>query len=263
MNELSLFTGIGGGLLGTKLLGWNHIGYVEWDKYCCKVLEQRIKDGILDDSPIWNLDIREFNRRYAEKYRGLVDVITAGFPCQPFSVAGKRAGADDERNMWPAAIECIHLVRPRYALLENVPGLLTSGYFGTILRDLAESGYDCRWRCLSAAEVGASHLRDRLFIVAYTGKFPRFDRNVESQNGKNTNFWRENKEKWGLNRVKSEMGTEALSRLGEKWRKGDGNPPLPRILDGIPNQLDRLKGIGNAQVPAVVATVWKLLTENV
>ena len=76
MNELSLFTGIGGGILGTMLLGWNHIGYVEWDKYCCRVLEQRIKDGILDDSPIWNIDIREFNKRYAEKYRGLVDVFS-------------------------------------------------------------------------------------------------------------------------------------------------------------------------------------------
>ena len=118
MRELSLFTGAGGGLLGTMLLGWQCVGAVEFEEYPCRVLEQRQKDGILDDFPIWHMDIREFNRRLAPAYTGLVDVITAGFPCQPFSHAGKRAGVDDPRNMWPATIECVRVVRPRYALLE-------------------------------------------------------------------------------------------------------------------------------------------------
>ena len=168
MRELSLFSGAGGGLLGTHLLGWRPIGYVEFNDYCQRVLRARIDDGCLPNAPIFG-DIRAFNSDgYARRYRGVVDVITAGFPCTPFSAAGKRQGADDERNMWPATIECIRLVRPRYCLLENVPGLLSSGYFGTILADLAESGYDARWRILSAAEVGAPHRRNRLWIVAHT-----------------------------------------------------------------------------------------------
>lgn len=166
LNELSLFTGGGGGLLGTMLLGWRPIGYVEWDDYCQRVIAARIRDGHLPDAPIFG-DIRAFiSDGYAASYTGLVDVITAGFPCQPFSVAGKRAGIDDPRNMWPATIECIRVVRPRFCLLENVPGLLIGGYFGTILADLAESGYDVRWRILSAAELGAPHKRDRLWMLA-------------------------------------------------------------------------------------------------
>lgn len=168
MRELSLFSGAGGGLLGTHLLGWEPVGYVEFNDYCQRVIAQRIADGILPVAPIFG-DIRTFlSEGCAELYRGVTDIVTGGFPCQPFSVAGKRAGADDERNMWPATIECIRMVRPRYCLLENVPGILSSGYFGTILGDLAESGYDARWRILSAAELGAPHKRDRLWIVAHT-----------------------------------------------------------------------------------------------
>lgn len=167
MLELSLFSGAGGGLLGSLLLGWKPIGYVEYDDYCQRVIAQRIRDGILPEAPIFG-DVREFIQSgAAAAYRGFADVVTGGFPCQPFSVAGKRAGADDSRNMWPATIECIRLVRPRFCLLENVPGILTSGYFGTILGDLAQSGYDCRWRILSAAELGAPHKRDRLWICAH------------------------------------------------------------------------------------------------
>ena len=173
MNELSLFTGAGGGLLGTHLLGWRPVGYVEWNEYCQRVIAARIRDGILPAAPIFG-DIYAFNREgYAAAYTGMVDVITGGFPCQPFSLAGKRQGAADERNGWPATIECLRVVRPEWALLENVPGLLTSGYFGTILGDLAESGFDCRWRVLSAAEVGAPHRRDRLWIVAHAQRAER------------------------------------------------------------------------------------------
>ena len=166
MNELSLFTGAGGGVLGTKLLGWRTVGYVEWDKYCQQVLAQRIQDGFLDEAPIFG-DIDHFiESGAAKKYAGFVDVVTAGFPCQPFSVAGKKKGKDDERNKWPQTLQTIRDVRPRFALLENVPGLLNSGYFHEILGSLAESGFDVRWDCISAAAVGAPHRRDRLWILA-------------------------------------------------------------------------------------------------
>ena len=170
LRHLSLFTGGGGGELGVKLLGWETLGYVENNEYCQKVIAQRIKDGVFDDAPIFG-DIRAFvSDGYAEAYQGMVDVVSAGFPCQPFSVAGKQAAEDDPRNRWPATLDVIRAVRPRFCFLENVPGLLAGshGYFGRILGQLAESGYDARWRVLSAAEVGGPHKRDRLWILAYT-----------------------------------------------------------------------------------------------
>jgi len=167
MNELSLFTGAGGGILASRyLLGWRTVGYVEWDKYCQRVLRQRIADGLIDDAPIFG-DIREFD---GTRWRGVVDIVSAGFPCQPFSVAGQRKAENDERNMWPETIRVIREVQPRWCLLENVAGLLATEYVGTIFRELAESGYDCVWRRLSAAEVGAAHRRDRLWIVAHSSR---------------------------------------------------------------------------------------------
>lgn len=170
VRELPLFTGAGGGLLGTRLLGWTPIGYVERDDYCQRVIAQRIKDGLLPAAPIFG-DVRKFlESGAAREYRGFADVVTAGWPCQPHSNAGKRRGAADEREGWPWVIETIRQVRPCWFLGENVPGILSTDagrYFAGILRDLAESGYDARWRVLSAAEVGAPHKRDRLWLVAH------------------------------------------------------------------------------------------------
>lgn len=169
MKELSLFTGVGGGLLATKhMLGWRSVGYVEIDEYCRAVLAKRIDDGYLDSAPIFG-DIGQFiSEGYAKAYKGMVDVVTAGFPCQPFSLAGKRKGENDERNQWPNTIECIRIIRPRFALLENVPGLLSSGYSRRIFGDLAETGYNARWCVLGADDVGAPHKRKRLWILAYS-----------------------------------------------------------------------------------------------
>lgn len=165
MRELSLFTGSGGGLLGTSRLGWRHVGYVERDPYCQAVLAARIRDGVLDPAPIFG-DVIDFVRSGdAALYRGVADVVSAGFPCQPFSVAGARRGADDHRNMWPATRDVLATVAPRYFFGENVPGLLSSGYWPTILGDLAALGYVVRWGVLGAADAGAPHLRRRLWIV--------------------------------------------------------------------------------------------------
>ena len=167
MNELSLFSGAGGGLLATKyLLGWRTIGYVEVDEYCQAVLAQRIEDGHLDPAPIFG-DIKRFiSEGYAEAYQGMVDVLSAGFPCQPFSIAGKQKGEQDERNLWPATIETIRIIRPRYAYLENVSSLLSFDYVRRILGDLAEAGYDARWCVLGADDCGAPHRRKRWWLVA-------------------------------------------------------------------------------------------------
>lgn len=182
MRELSLFTGAGGGLLGTKLLGWEHIGYVEWNEYCQQVIAARIRDGYLPIAPIFT-DVREFVQSgAAEQYRGIAQVVSAGFPCQPFSIAGKQAGADDERNMWPATADVIRIVQPQSVLLENVPGLISAGYLGVVIGDLAEMGYVGRWGVIGAADCGAPHKRDRLWIVAHANNGPGCAEQKQQQN---------------------------------------------------------------------------------
>jgi DNA (cytosine-5)-methyltransferase 1 len=177
MHELALFAGAGGGLLATKwLLGWETVCYVEKEEYPVRIIKARIRDGLLDDAPIWS-DVRSFTKRnnqarpFIRQLRAIRGslVVTAGFPCQPFSLAGKSRAEADERNGWPDTVRIIREIRPAWVFLENVPGLLAGshGYYGTILQELAQSGYDARWRVLSAAEMGAPHQRDRLWIVAH------------------------------------------------------------------------------------------------
>jgi len=169
MNELSLFSGAGGGLLATKhFLKWRTIGYVEQNPYCQNIIAQRAKEGFLDAAPLWG-DINEFIESGAvDQYKGVTDVVTGGFPCQPFSVAGRRKGKDDGRNCWPQCIEVICRVKPRFFFGENVPGLLNSGYFPEILRSLAQAGYAARWKVLGCDDVGGNHRRKRLWLLAYS-----------------------------------------------------------------------------------------------
>lgn len=270
MRELSLFTGAGGGILGSKLLGWRTVGYVEWNDYCQRAIRQRIKDRVIDNAPIFG-DVRAFNSEgYAERYRGMVDVISAGFPCQPFSVAGKQEGGADERNMWPETRECIRIVRPRFALLENVPGLLSSGYFGTVLGELSEIGYDARWRVLSAAEMGAPHKRDRLWIVAHSKSKHDWQYSPEQVQGQ--------VQQSGKCFVKADVSNTDSQRLERQWEisgraKSEQyytcvnswwttEPELGRVAHGVARRVDRLKAIGNGQVPAVVRAAWQILSEG-
>ena len=168
MNELSLFTGAGGGVLGSKLLGHRIIGYVENNDYRQRVIAQRIKDGIFDEAPVFG-DIRALNREgYAEIYSGLVDIVSGGFPCQDLSCAGKGAGLNGEKSgLWFEMAATVRIVRPRYVFIENVPALLVRG-FDRVLGSLFEMGYDAAWGIVSAADVGAPHLRKRLWILGYS-----------------------------------------------------------------------------------------------
>lgn len=262
VRELSLFSGAGGGLLGTKLLGWEHVGYVEYDEYCQKIIRQRIDDGILDDAPIFG-DIRTFNAEgYAVSYQGLVDVITAGFPCQPFSIAGKRAGGNDERNMWPATIDVIRRVRPRYCLLENVPGLLSSGYMGRVFGDLAESGFDAKWRVLSAAECGAPHKRDRLWVVAtntHSGRaYAKQELTQECESTVNSSGDGAKESMANAGRGNGQGARRCVgSETQSTWWGIE--PDVDRVANGVAARVDRLKATGNGQVPAVVRAAWELI----
>lgn len=159
MTFVSLFAGIGGFDLGLERAGLTCVGQVEIDPYALRVLEKH-----------WptvpkHQDVRTFK---GDEF-GHFDVLVGGYPCQPFSHAGQRRGEDDERHLWPEVLRIIRAVRPRYTLLENVPGHLSLG-FGRVLGDLAESGYDAEWDCVPASAVGAPHRRDRVFILAYPNR---------------------------------------------------------------------------------------------
>jgi len=162
MNELALFAGAGGGILGGHLLGWRTVCAVEWEPYPTSVLMQRQNDGILPPFPIWD-DVQTFD---GKPWRGLVDVVSGGFPCQDISAAGKGAGIDGSRSgMWFHMARIIGEVRPRHVLVENSP-MLTSRGLGRVLGDLATLGYDAEWGVLGAVDAGAPHKRDRIWIVA-------------------------------------------------------------------------------------------------
>jgi len=261
MKGLSLFSGSGIGELAFKHIIPNYrtIGYVEIDKYCRSIIRARIRDGVLDDAPIFD-DIRTFNERYARRYIGKVDLISGGFPCQPFSVAGKQKGEHDERNLWPDTLRSISIIRPKFALLENVPNILTHKYVMRIFGDLVEIGYDCEWDVVSAAFCGAPHLRKRVWIIAHSNGGGGDDgilckRRKEGDEQRKTRIW-------GTDWQKSEVGTRPVAIL-QNWVKiSMGQSPLMRMDDGIPFELGELKACGNGWVPQVVERILQIDTED-
>ncbi len=284
----------GGGLLATQhLLGWQTVCYVEWDKYAVDILKARIRDGYLHDAPIWD-NVFTFDGR---PWRGLVDVVSAGFPCQPFSTAGKGLAELDPRNGWPATIRIIREVRPAIAWLENVPGLISKSYFRTILGELSEAGYCIQWDCVSAAEVGANHKRERLWIIAYAESSARDISSLEWQevlhtsgDGNTRIMADSNSKRRKGSGAQPESGSvrdgTVPDRSSNVWdARNSGNrrfeepakssqeernfcnpqwwevePDVGRVADGVAFRMDRLRATGNGQVSAVVAEAWHRLT---
>jgi len=354
MNELALFAGAGGGILGGQILGWRTVCAVEREPYAAGVLVARQNDGSLPPFPIWD-DVCTFDGR---PWRGIVDVVSGGFPCQDISVAGKGAGIDGERSgLWGEMARIIGEVRPRFAFVENSPALVNRG-LGRVIGDLAALGYDCRWTVLSAADVGAPHRRERIWIVANArggrlskpgsrevqqqgrteterasdaadaickpvrssacenmepekskravagvhggdeyvadsdnqgqlqqgGIVGEVGRRVGDRSGVNdgdtdrerlaqrqgqrgdacqefaaaerTDWWQF---KPGLGGGSDGMA-EGLDRLKSEPWGGEWEDGTPRVAVGVPARVDRLKAIGNGQVPQCAAAAWRLLT---
>ena len=248
MNELALFSGAGGGILGGKLLGWRTVCAVEWESYPASVLVARQNDGLLPPFPIWD-DVQTFN---GKPWRGIVDVISGGFPCQDISASGKGAGIDGERSgMWGEMARIIHEVRPRFVFVENSP-MLTSRGLGRVLGDLASMGFDARWGVLGAKDVGANHQRDRIWIV---GKVS----NTRHNDGKQRYITK-------LETQKTIGSTGSIfikpSTQGLNWPDWKTEPNICRMVNGMATGVDRLKAIGNGQVPLCAATAWRILSER-
>jgi DNA (cytosine-5)-methyltransferase 1 len=267
----SLFSGIGGFDLGFERAGFAITWQVEIDPFCRAVLAKHWPSvRRYDDVRTVGSDLRA------------VDVICGGFPCQPHSVAGRRQGSTDERDLWGEFARIIREVRPRWVVAENVPGLLSSEsgrFFGRVLRDLAESGYDAEWDCISATDIGAPHRRGRVWIVA-TCSGLRYGRilPVQSEAGQvsDTNGWRcEVKRisepariegsRWsqpdGCGEVREQQYSEARPTVfGEGQRIDralassgwwDVEPNVGRVAHGVPARVDRLRSLGNAIVPQI------------
>lgn len=241
MRELHLFAGAGGGILGGILCGHTTVCAVEIEPYCRKVLLQRQRDGILPKFPIWD-DVRTFD---GKPWRGLVDLVCAGFPCQDISMAGDGAGIDGERSgLYSESIRVIGEIRPRFAVLENSPALTHRG-LGRVLGDLAALGYNARWGVLGAEHAGAIHRRHRIWILAYPNK-----------NGYEGEFI-------GMQEIQRGKAIlpEVFPSQDGRWPQKDKlpQPMCIRGSDGVADWRNRLAAIGNGQVPAVVKLAWDVL----
>ena len=243
MNELALFAGAGGGILGGHLLGWRTVAAVEIEDYPRRVLLQRQADGLLPRFPIWD-DICTFD---GKPWAGKVDVISGGFPCQDISAAGKGAGLDGERSgLWGEMARIVCEVQPRYVFVENSP-MLTSRGLGRVLGDLAQMGFDAKWGVLGADAIGLPHRRERIWVLATNSSNKYVERG-----GK--------KEVLGKPRIQSKF----YNGMGknEQGLRSILSPGLCRTFNGFPGQVDRIKAIGNAQVPRVAANAWRILNEG-
>lgn len=265
MNELAFFAGAGGGILGGHLLGWRTVCAVEREPYPASVLMQRQNDGILPPSPIWD-DVCTFD---GKPWRGLVDVVSGGFPCQDISAAGNGAGIDGERSgLWREMARIIGEVRPRFVFVENSPLLISRG-LALVVSDLAEMGYDAEWCCISASDTGAPHKRDRIWLVSdsdvwRTGWWEQQQggsegtRNVADPaqlqcDGRDNN---------GQGRTIPESGNVDgwASPGNSRWPI---EPDVGRVADGVAARVDRLKAIGNGQVPRVAATAFGMMAGDI
>lgn len=303
MHELALFAGAGGGILGGKLLGWRTVCAVEIDDYARRVLCARQDDGSLPPFPIWD-DIRTFD---GKPWRGVVDIVTGGFPCQDISVAGTGKGLDGERSgLWTEMARTIREVGPRYVLVENSPALTARG-LGRVCGDLAAMGYDARWGVLGAVDAGAPHRRERIWIVAnaklperrslcgarhrlaWPDGIPQREESAGRSRGcgetladadglrelqpsghhaESGRWTRDSREDMAdadgagceeQRRALADGAEHEAAECGGWWA---AEPDVGRMAHGVAARVDRLRGLGNGQCPAVVRLAWRLLSTS-
>lgn len=297
VNGLALCAGVGGLELGIdaalEILGGrlNTVGYVEWESYAAAVLVARMADKTLGRAPVWD-DLRTFP---SSSYRGKVDLIAGGFPCQPFSSAGTQLGLDDPRWLWPAFAKVVGDVEPSVVFLENVRGV-TKGALEVVLGDLARLGFDAEWDLLAAGDVGAPHKRERWWLLAWQQglahppsvdeREPDHEERPQSRErtwqdvgwGSGTVGHPDRPRRQGLRRER-ELGEDQRSeRVGgpgffppgpddhDGWQRwietGGPEPALRGDAHGVAARMDRLHAIGNGVVPLVAATAFVRLARR-
>jgi len=241
---ISFCSGYGGIERGLDLCGVKHrvLAYVEIEAYCIANLVAKMEAGELPPAPIFT-DLKKFP---AEIFRGKVSILTSGYPCQPFSAAGKRLGEDDPRHLWPHIRRHIESIRPSRVFFENVEGHISLG-LSSVISDLEEDGYRSAWGIFSAREVGAPHQRKRVYIMA---------------NSKSIGIQR----LWPSRLEKSDSHGKAELSLRQsqrpKYAAWDAEPGLGRVVDGCANRVDRIKLLGNGVVPQTAAKAYTTLSER-
>jgi DNA (cytosine-5)-methyltransferase 1 len=253
LTHFSLFTGIGGIDLAAEWAGFTTVGQCEYANYPTKVLEKH-----WPDVPRWR-DVRDVTAE-SIRSRGVetITLLSGGFPCQDISVAGNQKGITGERSgLWSEMHRIISEIRPKYALMENVANLLAGErgtWFGRLLGDLSEIGYDAEWNLIPAAAVGASHIRERVWILAYPAGF----RWIVLQNKKTFDSARKRlpdnfqpRYRW-----KREVGGHSMERVG--WTV---EPGICGSSYDVPYQMDRLKCLGNAVNPYQVYPILQSIAD--
>ena len=278
MKVLDLFSGIGGFSLGLERAGMETVAFCEFEPHAQEVLRKH-----WPDVPIHS-DVRELD---GKQYRGTVDVVCGGFPCQDLSTAGTQAGFSGERSsLYREMLRIISECMPRYAVFENVTGLLTgeSGrWFGQFLYDLAEIGFDAEWHCISASELGAHHHRDRVWIVAYPNETQfergslskRIQKELANSHGRSgnrsaskvlANALRERQQGQGESINPKceekdsnwETGKSEYERVGQIW---EAEPRVGRVVDGVwkKSYSHRLARLGNSVVPQIPEAIGRAI----
>ncbi len=224
MNELALFAGAGGGLLASKILGWRTVGAVECSEWNAGVLAQRQNDGLLEPFPIWN-DVQSFD---GSQWRGVIDVVSGGFPCQAFSTAARGRNIAG-KDLWPEMRRIVCDVEPRFVFGENV----SKSAIDKACDDLDALGYETRAISLSAQDLGSDHIRERHWFLAYADDKSELLRGINA---------------------------EMASRQGVHRGVWTSFPDDPRMDDGVAHRVERYTATGNGQVPCVaVAALLSLV----
>lgn len=242
MRHLDLFSGIGGFALAARWAGIETVAFCEIDEFCQKVLEKNFPN-----IPIIP-DIKKFGN-----FRN-VDLLTAGFPCQPFSIAGKKKGINDDRYLWPHVRRIIGESKPNWIILENVYGIIP--YLDPILNDLERENYAFESFIIPACAVGAPHKRERVWIIAHT--------NGERCLSRSDN-WKERQIQNDWQRYIKAIHEEWPKFITQSWKIMQNNEWLTanagfsRINDGLSNRVDRIKSLGNSVVPQIPFLFMKMI----
>jgi len=239
MKHLALFNGIGGFQLAAHWMGWENVAHVEIDEWCNRVVKKHFPNSIC------HTDIKQFD---GTAYTNKIDILTGGFPCQPFSVVGKRKGKNDDRYLWPEMLRVIKEVKPTYIVGENVAGIINLA-LDTVLTDLEALGYTTEAFVIPACAIGAAHRRDRVWIVAYNVK-------LECDGWA---YWN-----GGREREQVEIISNVWRRRGQENGMWNVEPAIRRSIDGLPERLDknltkRHQALGNAIVPQVAFEIFKAI----
>ena len=278
---LSLCTGYGGIERGLDLAGVEHrvIAHVEIEAFAIANLVAKMEEGRLDAAPVWT----NLKTLPLDCFRDRVDIITGGYPCQPFSQAGKRAGKDDPRHLWPYIVDIIKAVRPVRCFFENVEGHISLG-LREVIEDLEGLGYSTAWGIFSASEVGAPHQRKRVFILADTSgersqgsqrlgpsreaRIPRGHAPECSDQLADSVSPRSQAGLSGQERPNQEGDSGVVDNgSGEQGGWTDGmpwaiEPNVGRVVDGATDRVDRIRLLGNGVVPQTAAKAWLVLAEE-